>query len=394
MGMLGLEPRCTLADVYGEDVVYLARPDPRATGWIPGRPWDHDVATGFTLPHAGPLTLLCWSQCLHPSIQRLYADLGLDWPARVVAYDDEAGYAARLDAFSAAGRTIVPGFFHDPEHLPAKRWWVPPPLVSRLNNKRALAEFVSPEHVLPRQVVARRDLPTAGREALPCAVKVVTDLGSGGGVDVRICHTAEDLASAGEAFRKVEEVVVEAWVPDVRIHCAQFAAHADGRLTALGASEQICGPDGRPRGNWVEADARFETDLQRVAHPIVDAARAKGYVGLAGFDLARTPEGRIFVLDLNFRLNASTGGLLFADALLERWDRPTTFLGGFGFEGGCEDLVGRVRDMAAARRFLPLALAWDAGSSTGRTIGLVCGADRDDVKGVLPTLRKAFGANG
>ena len=41
---------------------------------------------------------------------------------------------------------------------------------------------------------------------------------------------------------------------------------------------------------------------------------AMGYRGIAGVDLAFTPEGRIYALDLNFRLNGCTAAILLAPA--------------------------------------------------------------------------------
>ena len=130
-----------------------------------------------------------------------------------------------------------------------------------------------------------------------------------------ICRSSADLCQAERLFSRCEQIVVEEMLEIRRNPCLNFAVMVDGEVRYLGFADQDIGPDGKYRGNWMEAASPIAQGAIDVAMEPVRRAAELGYCGVAGVDLAFTPDGAIYVLDLNFRLNGCTPMILLADAL-------------------------------------------------------------------------------
>jgi len=111
------------------------------------------------------------------------------------------------------------------------------------------------------------------------------------------------------------------------------------------------------------------------------AAAARGYRGVAGFDVARTADGRLVLLDANFRFNGSTVALLLAESL----GAPVVRSAGWSFDGPFESLERLLR---GERGHFVATGFWDPPRGAPSLTGLVHGASREEVAARLRELER------
>lgn len=313
-----LRPSLTLTDLTGPGHRLVMRASDRRGRWLPSHPVVRDGNAGGSLLVTGDMPYLTSAAVVTPRVRRIFGRAGLEIPGRIETFVDAGDYPARVLEFSEPGRLFVQ-HIHAPDEIPGERYWVPPQLYSFLNNKANLAE-VAPASSLPdRRIVAYRSL-TAAPPDLPCVIKAVTDDSTGGGLDVVVCRTPEDLREAVVRFAGLERVVIEEFLEIETSFCLHFAVYRDDRRTEyLGAVEQVCLAGGQYDGNWIDGEAVPAEAIQAAQAAVENGAR-RGYYGFAGIDVAVTAE-RACVIDLNFRFNGSSSALLLREAIrAERGD--------------------------------------------------------------------------
>ena len=305
----------TLSDLVGPGHRFVARASDRRSRWLPQDAMLRDALGGSLDLLRGSMPTLAAAATRTARVHRLRALAGLPMlDEGVETFRDAADFQARLAAFTAPGGVVVQHVFPSDE-LSVDRYWIDPELLSHLNDKANLAEFVPPAAVPERRLfdVAVLDEPLP----LPCVVKAATDDSTGGGNDVVICRTPSDVDLARRRFAAARRVVVEELLAIDRSFCLNFGISRSAAVQYLGAAEQICRSDGRFAGNWIDdsAPSPAAIDYARVA---AERAAALGYCGFAGIDVAITARGP-FVIDLNFRVNASTLPLLLRDSIRARF---------------------------------------------------------------------------
>jgi len=146
----------------------------------------------------------------------------------------------------------------------------------------------------------------------PVFAKSASDLATGWGHAVRHCETeaqlvqaARDLANASGERR----VIVERALPISTCWCVNITVSPE-RTRFIGAAEQVFSAPGQQAGSIIDADLALPPEGAALAVKVGEAAAADGFVGIAGLDIGRTPEGRLYVFDPNFRGNACTSQVL------------------------------------------------------------------------------------
>lgn len=376
-----IEPAMTLRDLTGPGHRVLLRASERRGRWLQPDRQFREASSGGVVSTCGAIPYLMSAASASPVVRRLFARAGMTFPPEVETYDDLDDYPRRLAEFVAPGRVVLQ-HVHDPREIAPELCWIPPALLSWLNNKASLAELVPAAAVAKRRVTTSAELSDAP-PALPCVVKAATDDSTGGGLDVVLCRTAADLADAVRLFSGIEQVVIEKFLEIDRSFCLNFGVFAGGRVVYLGAAEQVCTPSGRFAGNWIEG-VRLPESVVAPARHAVERGAALGYYGFAGVDVALTEDGP-FVIDLNFRYNASTSPLLYFNALRERLGQVVVRSKRWAVSGdGWEDAVARAIDSG---RLLPIYIH-DPQSSPFRdrpafVSAAIAGGDRADVERFL-----------
>ncbi len=91
----------------------------------------------------------------------------------------------------------------------------------------------------------------------------------------------------------------------------------------IGMTDQILDEQLKHHGNMYPSSAQHTDTIKQYAYAICDALKLQGYRGLLGIDLIETTEGKVFAVDLNGRVNASSFGLyvirkLFPETYLQK----------------------------------------------------------------------------
>jgi hypothetical protein len=198
-----------------------------------------------------------------------------------------------------------------------------------------------------------------------------------------ICRSSADLRQAEGLFSRCEQIVVEELLEIRRNPCLNLAVMTDGEVRYLGFADQDIGPDGKYRGNWMEAASPIPKGAIDVAMEPVRRASELGYCGVAGVDLAFTSDGALYVLDLNFRLNGCTPMILLADALKERGGADVMHFRKLQGRLGGDALAEALMPFVGAGRLVPLSLfdAVAAGYSgkPSSVQALTLGSSREEV---------------
>jgi hypothetical protein len=349
-------------------------------------------ATGATLHVGGSMPLVCTRGVATPSGLALMAEAGFATPENLIHYRDGEDHRRVLRELAEQGNKLVVQYLHPPDETPYGDYWVRPELLSHINNKAMLGEFVRESEVPKRRVVPATSLGEMREDALPLVVKAATDESSGGGLDVLICREASDLAAAPEFFAKADQVVVEEYLHLVRNLCLGFAVLEDGGVLYLGGAEQASGADGRFEGNWVRRDLCVPQTAVEVAREAVSAAADLGYRGCVGIDVGLLETGEVRVFDLNFRLNNSTVILLLNDAIAERHPFTAARLNSWSCEAGFDAMLRIASRAMEHGGFLPLG-SYDPREdgyteAQPRLRGLVLGDSPEEVEARLEILQE------
>jgi hypothetical protein len=390
-----LTPAHTLGDFLPPKSAVSPRAPADGLAWLPRDPVWRERATGAPLAVTGDAPLLCHEGVARPAALDLMAKAGLALPARLLTYAREEEFAEQLHGLAAEGRRV---YVSHPEPRPAlagEHYVCPMPLLGRLQDKGNLAELVPAAGLPERRVVAPaelRGLLAAGAIETPIVLKAAAPLGSGGGLDVRVCLAPGELEVAVGELCAAERVVLERFYRFGRSFCLNYGIGGAG-ITYLGAAEQICDARGAYAGNWLDAQVGPGADLVELGLETARAGRALGYRGILGVDAGRAESGRPVLFDPNFRLNACTAQVLLARSVAADWGRACTRLrSGLVFRGGFSEMVAALQRQVAARSLVPLVV-FDGNALRHPPPHPSCsllltGDDRADVERRLAALRR------
>jgi len=382
----------TLADVYGPGHVYCPRASFTVPGWLPRNASTLDLVTGGQLTIAGAMPVLCSAGVATDEAQRLLADAGLAVTAPLLRYAGADEYAAVLEALVRTGTRLVCQHVHPAAEVPEASTWIPPRVLRFLNNKGNLGALV-PEALVPaRRLVRLADVARGAGEAgddatsaalarRPVVLKAASDLSSAAGGGVWICRDDADLVRASRELAGVEAVVVEELLPIERSVCLHFVVAIDGDIRYLGAAEQVVDAAGRWQGNWITNEAAPSAAVA-AGYEIMRRAVLRGYIGFAGFDVACCADGRLRVLDLNFRVNGSMTAVFLRGEMSRLRAVGAMRLRTWRGSGDFASLIAAAGDAVAAGTLVPLAV-YDPvrGKTDGPPLlaGLLLGDARDEV---------------
>jgi hypothetical protein len=380
-----LQPALTFGHVFGTELLYSPRASPNACAWLPRDEAVLDMLTGNQLTILGGMPILCAAGVSSPEALGLLHDAGFQVPAAPRRYRNGADYLRLLSDVSRSGRKIVVQHVHPITELAPDSCWVPPTTLSFLNNKGNLAELVDAPHRPARRIVTTTRLMAGLSPAdLPVVVKAVTDESTGGGIDVLICGSSEELGRAAAYFGVCGRVVVEDFIKITRNLCLNYAVTAEGRITYLGCAEQVSDAQGKYHGNWIDAESEAPAVAVEVGVRVVRAGLVRGYWGWVGVDMAIGEDGRVLVFDLNFRLNGSTAALLLAESV--RISLGSRVIRLRSWKGRCtyREMLNAAYTAMGKGLLLPLnsydPVTGGQPHAPPRMAGLIIGGSRDEVK--------------
>lgn len=368
-----------MSDVYGQGHVYAPRAHDAACDWLPRGSLSLDFLTGSQLAIAGDMPVVCSEGFDTRSGLDLLALAGFE-PAQIRIPFRSGNALEALSTIDPEAKLVFQHAF-PPDAPQWAQSWMDASLLRYLNNKAKLADLAPAGHVPSRRIADRAEF-FASCAVPPFVLKAVTEQSSGGGYAVMICRDPADIDRAKHVFEACEQIVLEGLLEIVRSPCLNFAVMPTGDVRYLGFADQDIGPEGKHRGNWLDLGTFLPEAVIAPALATVQRAAAMGYRGFAGVDMALTADDRILVLDLNFRVNASTVPVLLAPALRERFGAVTMHLRKIRGSGNAMQLADGLEPFVRSGRVLPLSVfdpeaAGYAGNAPG-SHALIVGKSRDD----------------
>lgn len=367
--------------IFGDCVAFSPAIIGEAGRWLPPNP---HAMTGGQLAFFEHTPCLCHATVATPVGVGHLIEAGHPMSCPRLIYQNDAQAIDILKSQAAEGRKLIINHLPLPTSIAPEAMWVDPKLVSRLNNKAALADWV-PREFLPR----RRVVPSAGIAddpgLLPCVLKVATDSSTGGGADLMACHSRHDFADAFSFFRGAKQLVVEDWIEFTDLWCLNFACTHDGKVEELGSARQLIDSKLAFFGNLFGDVNAPPHSICEVVLALAQRLVADGYCGILGVDVGRAADGSWYLYDINARMNASTAPLLALRKF--PWLSSHPLQRSVRLQGeSLREVVALSRRAVADMRFLPLS-TFDPGvgglEGAPSIGGIVAGADLEDIQAYL-----------
>jgi hypothetical protein len=287
--------------VYGPGVAVCARPaatDHRHRTTV-------DALSARPIAVAGATPVLCSAGGTDPELLARLRDGGLPVGDDLRDFRDEAGFTARVTEAMADGLPLSMEYPHPTALCPDDRVVKTARLVGYLNNKATISTFVAPRFHARRDVVTRADLAEAAPSGRSWVLKAATDDAHGGSLDVYL-HEAGDRVAFPAFTDLLGEFVVEEYLHLVRNWGVQLYVGPDAAARLLAVTEQRVDDTGVYVGGRFGPVSPPPPDLLAECLAITQRAADLGYRGLCSLDCAETLDGRLVMLDLNFRITSGS----------------------------------------------------------------------------------------
>lgn len=313
-----LQPCLAPERLYPRDAAYMARTDLDQIRMTGLKPVTLDAVTALLLGLLGRRASVRHRAGVTDEILEVLERAGLEIEEDMRVYEtaeQAERHAARL---ITEGHRIFSPYPLRKGRFPDRAQLVAPELWASLNAKQHLDHIVPRENLAPRRVAALDDLSRTAF-ARPIFLKACLEVATGAGYAVRHCSDEAAWTKALEWFQSenIDRLIVEDVVPHRTCWCATFAVEP-GRTTFVGAAEQLFSAPAVQSGSMIDPATPFPRAGRELVVAVGEAARRRGYVGLAGLDIALAENGRLIVLDPNFRINASSTQVLLHQAAAAR----------------------------------------------------------------------------
>jgi len=318
---LALAPR-TLSDVYGPGIAVCARPAQQSGVPAPRHRDTRDVLSARPIAIAADTAVICSAGGTEPELLSALRDCGLPVGTDLREFTGEAEFAARVREAVADGLLISMEYPQPVELCPDDSAVKTGAVVGHLNNKATISTLVDPGFRAARKIVSRAGLATATPAHGSWVLKAATDDAHGGSLDVYLHGAGEPVVLP--AFTDVlDEFVVEEYLRLHRNWGVQLHIAADGRSRLFAVTEQRVDAEGIYLGGLFGHVTAAPAELLTECVAIGQRAADLGYRGLCSLDCAQTTDGRLVLLDLNFRITSGSIPLLALESVRpDALDRP------------------------------------------------------------------------
>jgi len=282
-----------------------------------------DVLSARPLAIAADTPVISSAGGTEPNLLAALRDGGLPVGTDPREFRTEAEFATRVtEAFSDGLRLSME--YPQPTALyPDERSVKSAELVGYLNNKASISTFVDPRFQARRQIVTTDELAQATPAEKSWVLKAATNAAHGASLDVYL-HRAGDLVTLPAFTDILNEVVVEEYLNIHRNWGVQLYIAVDGQARLLAVTDQRIDADGIYTGGRFGLVVPLPADLLTECLAIAQRAADVGYRGVCSLDCAQTHDGRLVMLDLNFRITSGSIPLLALQTIRpDALDRPS-----------------------------------------------------------------------
>ncbi|MFZ2469063.1 MAG: hypothetical protein WAW54_11785 [Parvibaculum sedimenti] len=375
-----LIPAISDRDMLPADAAFMARTDLTQTRMLGYTPLNIDAVTTHLMGLLGERPSVRHVSGATDEILTILEAAGLQVVEDIRRYESGAEAERQADALIAEGYRLFSPYPLPRGRYPENAQLVPPALWVHLNSKENLGDLVDPAH-LPERKIMTFDEVRARKINTPVWLKAAGDEATGWGYAVRHCTDATGFDIALSEMRKLDtsdRVIVEEHVPVTDSWCASIIVHEDRTLYA-GSAEQVFSCPGHQSGSLIDP-ANLLPD-PNLAIAVGEAARKRGFLGIAGMDIGQTVNGRTVVFDPNFRFNSSTSQALLHPAAAARARLPVSLSLNLMTTLSMAEIARRLREPIDDLWFVPTRLVDAArlSAANGRSIvtGFVLAENRD-----------------
>lgn len=352
-----------------------------------------DVLSARPLAIAADTPLICSAGGTDPSLLAALRDGGLPVGTDLREFRTEAEFADRVREALAEGLQIAMEYPHAVTLCPDLRAVKSAELVGHLNNKASISTLVDPRFRAGRTLVSRADLVDATRVERSWVLKAATNDAHGASLDVYLHRAGEPVVLPGFTDL-LDAFVIEEYLQIRRNWGIQLYVAPDATARLLAVTEQRIDAAGIYTGGRFGLFDAPPAELLAECVAVTQRAADAGYRGVCSLDCAETFDGRLVLLDLNFRITSGSIPLLALQAVRpDALDHPAESL--------MVSAPAPLADMLAALRSATAAggLLISAGHSSVRTDNpvkrstlqlLVFGEDPDDVTARRLALESMF----
>ncbi|MDQ2588318.1 hypothetical protein [Saccharothrix yanglingensis] len=298
-----------LADVYGRGVAVSARPALETAVPASRHRTTRDALSARPVAIAAGTPLICSAGGTDPALLAQLRDGGLPVGTDLREFRTEAEFAARVTEARLDGLLLAMEYPLPTSLCPDEDAVKTARLVGFLNNKASIGTFVSPRFQARRGVVSRADLAEAAPAGESWVLKAATDDAHGASLDVYL-HRAGERVVLPLFADVLDEFVVEEYLDLLRNWGVQLYVGTDAVARLLAVTEQRVDEAGVYVGGLFGAVTQPPADLLAECVAITQRAADVGYRGLCSLDCAQTADGRLVMLDLNFRITGGSVPLL------------------------------------------------------------------------------------
>ncbi|WP_436498056.1 hypothetical protein [Actinokineospora sp. HUAS TT18] len=316
----------TLTDIYGPDIAVCARPAQEATVPAARHRATRDALTARPLPVAADTPIICSAGGTDPTLLAELRDGGLPVGTDPREFRTETEFTTRVAEALSDGLRLSMEYPQPTTLCPDERSLKSAELVGYLNNKASISTFVDPRFQARRAIVTTDELPDAAPAEKSWVLKAATNAAHGASLDVYLHHAGDPIALP--AFTDIlTEVVVEEYLHIHRNWGIQLHIAADATARLLAVTDQRVDAAGIYTGGRFGTVEPLPADLLTECLAIAQRAADVGYRGMCSLDCAQTRDGRLVMLDLNFRITSGSIPLLALRTIRpDALDRPAESL--------------------------------------------------------------------
>ncbi|MEV4315509.1 hypothetical protein [Actinocrispum sp. NPDC049592] len=308
--------------MYGPGVAVCARPELEAGAPAGRHRQNRDMVSARPIAVAATTPVVCSAGGTDPELLAHMRDGGLPVGTDLREFRTETEFAARVAEAMADGLLMSMEYPQPTTLCPDEQALKTGRLVGYLNNKATIDTLVAPDFQARRHVVTRGQLDWAAPHSRSWVLKAATDDAHGGSLDVYL-HKAGGPITLPPFVDVLAEFVVEEYLEIDRNWGLQLYTGANGTAHLLAVTEQRVDAAGIYNGGRFGVVAAPPPELLAECLAITRRAADRGYRGLCSLDCAQTRDGRLVVLDLNFRITGGSIPLLALQSVRpDALDRP------------------------------------------------------------------------
>lgn len=285
-----------------------------------------DTVTTMLAGLLGECTALRHEAGAGPEVHAIYRRAGLKIAEDTMTYRTLAEAEALADGLVARGKRLFWPYPLPEGRYPEDAHLVAPELYQFLNAKGNLEALAPPDNLPNRRLLSYEELATC-KPIAPVFLKASGGAATGWGFAVHYCPDQKTFDEACQWFfahrDDVPSVIVEEAMVLSGCWCAGIAVHEAG-VTCFGGAEQLFHAPARQSGSMIDPGAAIPQEAKALAERVGQAARARGFRGIAGLDIGLSRDGRLVVFDPNFRFNSSTSQVMFHDSAADRAGLPVS----------------------------------------------------------------------